>query len=580
MAAIPPVTAQDLRQRAEELFRSSENLIPASTSPEEMKQLFHELQVHQIELEMQNEELRRAQAELDASQARYFDLYDLAPACYVTITAKNIIQDVNLAAATMFGVVRSLLVNEGISRIMLRESQLTFSQHLRQCMETSTAQEWEMRLMRVGGELFWAHLQVTLGQNGEYWLIINDITERKRAEADLLQAKVAAESANIAKSQFLANMSHEIRTPMNSVLGMAQLLEMTELTAKQREYVELLRLSGKNLLSLLSDILDLSKIEAGKIIVEPAIFSLNQCMYDSILLQEAVAHKKGLKLQVEIAEKIPHLLVGDQLRIKQILLNLLGNAVKFTATGSITVSVHLLEKHDATVLIRIDVRDTGIGIAAESIEQIFKAFTQQDGSMTRNYGGTGLGLTISRSLAELMGGTITVESTQGVGSCFSVTLPFFVAKEIVTIQAATPQTATGWDGPALRVLYAEDDQISIKFGASLFEILGIDIVVVENGRECLTALEQGTFDLVLMDIQMPVMNGEETLKEIRRKEQSSGLRLPIIAVTAHSMRGDRERFLEEGFDGYVSKPLITRVLVAEMKRVMGLSGETMEKIPE
>jgi CheY-like chemotaxis protein len=247
--------------------------------------------------------------------------------------------------------------------------------------------------------------------------------------------------------------------------------------------------------------------------------------------------------------------------------------------GGITISTQLLERLDSSVLIQIAIRDTGIGIAPEALDNIFKPFTQEDGSTTRKYGGTGLGLTISRRLAELMGGNISVESLPDVGSCFTLTLPFSVGRENTSISQVVPQKETvGWDGPPLRILLVEDDPINITLGVSLLSKLGHDFIAVKNGRECIAALEHGTFDIVLMDIQMPVMNGEEALREIRRKEQGTSIHQPVIALTAYSMRGDKERFLEEGFDGYVSKPLTTRMLMSEMKRVSAVSGApTQEK---
>lgn len=341
------------------------------------------------------------------------------------------------------------------------------------------------------------------------------------------------------------------------------------MTEEQREFVDALKLSGKNLLSLINDILDLSKIEAGKTKIELVEFSLQHSINDIVMTQKSAIYEKGLSLEVDIAGDIPSVLKGDSFRVKQIILNLLGNAVKFTSHGGITISAQLLEQHYAVALVQISVADTGIGISADAIDEIFKPFVQEDSSTTRQFGGTGLGLAISRRLAELMGGSITVESVLGAGSCFTVTLPFTFPQASDIAEEVSCQSIVGWNGPPLKILLVEDNPINITLGVALLGKMGHEVVVVENGRECLAELEQGHFDLVLMDIQMPVMNGEDALREIRLKEVGGARYQPVIALTAHALRGDRERFIEEGFDGYVSKPLVVEELDNEIRLVTG-----------
>ena len=333
-----------------------------------------------------------------------------------------------------------------------------------------------------------------------------------------------------------------------------------------------LKLCGNNLLSLVNDILDLSKIEAGKISIEPQEFDLRRAIYEVYRLQKSAIFEKMLALNITVAEDMPNMIIGDQLRVKQIILNLLGNAAKFTKSGGISIAAQVYERHYDSCIIQISVTDTGIGISPEAFNNIFKPFVQEDGSTTRRFGGTGLGLTISRRLAEIMGGDISVESTQGVGSSFILKLPFTIPTTIQhtdEIKSQIPLLA--WDGPPLRILLVDDNHVNLKFASLLLGKHGHRVVTAENGRECLEALTQEEFDLVMMDVQMPVMTGEDALRAIRAKEEGAALHQKIIAVTAHALRNEKERFLGEGFDGYLSKPMVQKEMVYEMKRVMSLT---------
>jgi two-component system sensor histidine kinase/response regulator len=656
--------------------------------------------------------------ELEASERRYHQILESALDAFVGMDSSGLITDWNAQAEATFGWLRSEAMGQVLSQTIIPESYRDAHERgLRHFLTSGKGPVLNKRIEIPGlhrdGREFPVELTISaIGGGGthRFAAFVRDITERRRSEQELLAAKEAAEQSNQAKSEFLANMSHEIRTPMNGILGMTELVLDTALTVEQREHLGLVRLSAESLLLIINDILDFSKIEAGKMELALILFDLRESLGETMMALGFRAHQKGLELVYEVQPEVPEALLGDPGRIRQVLVNLIGNAIKFTEHGEIFVRVDEPSPGSATTALHFAVKDTGVGIPVEKQEKIFEAFSQADGSMTRKYGGTGLGLTISVRLVKMMGGRVWLESEPGQGSTFHFTVQLAVqdrasARPIplqpdqlrdlhalivddnftnrrvlhgmltrwgmrptsveggrAALQALEIAKSTGhpfplilldgqmpdMDGFALaeqiqknpgllavtimmltsaghlgdaarcralgisaylvkpirqtelldgicqvlnkvstaksmplvtrhtlrennhrsRVMLVEDNAVNQTLAVRLLEKRGYSVLVANNGAEAIKAFENNQFDVVLMDIQMPVMDGFEATAAIRAKEKLTGGHIPIIAMTAHALKGDQERCVAAGMDAYVSKPIRTSELFSTIESML------------
>jgi PAS domain S-box-containing protein len=581
-----PDDLTDLRRLAEASIRAGEALPEEPLSSADMKRLIHELRVHQIELEMQNEELRRTQNELEASRTRYFDLYDLAPVGHFTLSEHGIILEANLTAATLLGVARGNLLKQPLSHFTLSQDQDIYHKHRRQLFATHSPQVCELRMVREDSATFWVRLEATAPQDNEngtpvYRAVVSDITVQKRAEQSLKQqseslqqanqrlevASNKAEVASRSKSEFLANMSHEIRSPMTAILGFADILIEDNWGRSCVEHLQTIKRNGEHLMALINDILDLSKIEAGKCTIDPQKCSPSHIANEAITLMKVRADAKGLPLTLEVQGDLPERITTDPIRLRQILINLIGNSIKFTDVGGVRVVIRFDTNLDDESKLAFDVIDTGIGMSEEQMSLLFRPFSQVDGSASRRFGGTGLGLAISKRLAEMLGGDVVVRSSPGQGSTFSLSIATGNLDSVITDEpsnAATTREAVGnaQERLACRILLAEDGPDNQRLIAFLLRKAGAEVELAENGQIALnlalTARQAGTpFDMILMDMQMPVMDGYEATQSLR----SAGYKEPIIALTAHAMTEDRQRCMDAGCDDYITKPIDPKKLI-------------------
>ena len=680
----------ELRRRAEEqLGDETTTEQPLGTEGDPQK-LHHELQVHQVELEMQNAELRQARDQLEVALEQYTDLYDFAPVGYLTLDREGTISRVNFTAAGLVGLERSQLVGRRFGLFVVNEARPALAAFLGRVFASIAKETCEVALLKERNSPLLVKIEAVAAASGqecrialfditesvlsrkairdtkgtskeallkvgksvdlailkveeaaeialrkaegapgtqesidsarlmveeaaeEARLLVNKETEiarlklveiiskhqlgeeamgavfkkiKEAAEISQLKVEKAAEvasrvvlveatnhelrrqkdlgeAATRSKSQFLANMSHELRTPMTGVLGMLDLVLLGNLEAEQREFISAAHSSARSLVLILNDILDMTKIEMGKFSIVAKPFSVRKCVAGTFNILFPAAKSKGLDLNLTVSANVPETLVGDQVRLNQVLTNLASNAVKFTELGKVEIRVVAGGsapggKREVT----FTVTDTGIGIPADKRDLLFQAFSQVDQSHSRSYGGTGLGLVISKEIVESMGGTINYTSEEGKGSTFTCTIPFVEGEEERNAGFAPGKTVTTDDASRAeetnkaRLLVAEDDHTIRQVLGAMLQMSGYETDFAENGQLVVDMWENGKYDLILMDVQMPVMNGFEATAAIREKERTRGGHIPIVAMTAHALKKDEDKCLAAGMDAYISKPI-------------------------
>lgn len=545
------------------------------------KELSAERQETNRQLSDEIHERKQMERQMRLSESKLQSIFtSVLEAIVVTDDHGHMVQ-CNAATSRIFGYTVDELLGQKVDLLMSTQDQPTCADCMQEYLRTGEKDSLnEARVVqgqRKNGQLF--PLRLTIGEmqvDEEVYFVavMQDFTAIDNAQKQLIQAKEKAEEDSLLRGEFLANMSHEIRTPMNGIVGMTELAMATQDRDVQKEYLTLAKDSATHLLHIINQILDFSKIEAQALALEWVQVSPGQLVRDTARSLEQLARVKGIDLQVDIAAAVPEWVWLDPVRMRQVLTNLIGNAIKFTEVGAVTVAVQSQAGElDGEAVLRISVTDTGIGFDPSRTASLFSPFTQADGAVARSFGGTGLGLAITRRLVHLMGGDITASGQPDLGACFTVTLPVHTTRHEA---GAPPLENKGEILESLSPLYAkpvsvllvEDHDINRKLAEIMLQRMGYRYVSANDGAQALELLQKDRFDLVLMDVMMPVMDGITALKLLRESEAGLGRRTPVLMVTAHAMTGDRERFLGAGADGYVSKPMSQISLQKEIERVL------------
>jgi two-component system, sensor histidine kinase len=529
-------------------------------------------------------ERKRAEKKMSESRQKYQSLFMNLLDTFALLQIVNnehdetvdfVITEVNTAFESMFNLTREQAVGRLCSVLFPKFSRhfasLVRKKQISQLDRLRIEEYYSYELNR------WFTISGYEAKPGYYAVIVSEITERKQTEESYKRAKEAAEVASRTKSDFLANMSHEIRTPINGIVGMIDLTLLTELNEKQRDNLETAKTCVESLMRVINDILDFSKMEAGKLSIQPVVFDVRQWIEDTVKLRIPQAAAKRLELKYWLSSSVPQYLYGDPNRLQQVLNNLLDNAIKFTDWGEVSLSVHARQLKEKEIELQCSVADTGIGIESVDLNKLFQSFSQLDSSFTKRFTGTGLGLAISKQLVEMMGGKIEVKSQPGLGSAFSFTWICEKSEQAMYTTLRKSVKAPPSSSRVLRVLLAEDDLINQKVLTHMLRERGHHVDVAGNGVAALQMHAVSVYDVILMDIQMPEMDGLKATRLIRSKEALIGRHTPIIAITAFSLEGDRDKFLSKGMDEYISKPVRMEELYSLLDKVCeGSVGSTSD----
>jgi len=542
------------------LDRALKNSVKLKKNVRDHEKIVRELELHRVELDEQNRELQESHQLLEESRNRHIDLYDFSPVGYLTMDEKGVIRLANMTAASLLQVEASYLVGKPFSQWIYPDHRIDWGYHLQRCLEAEPTEKIITELSvqstqdrkQVSVQLHSVVMADLVTGKNTFRTAVIDFSDRKRAEE--------AEAASEAKSNFLANMSHEIRTPLGAILGFVELLAEPNIVNDQRElYLEVIRRNGVALQHLIDDILDLSKVEAGRLEIEKVEFSLPELLNELNSYFRVKAEEKGLNLNLIYDREGIENIVSDPTRLRQILLNIIGNAIKFTEYGSVTIAVRCIKADDLHQHLRIAVIDTGPGVSPSQRHRLFQNFTQADCSTTRKFGGTGLGLALSRHLARALGGDVILENSEGFGSnsgsTFWVDIKVGVPQPskavLFNARSADHERTVASPRTKMHVLVVEDSEDNQLLIRHLLAAKGMYVEFASNGVDGIRKALGSDFDVVLMDIQMPVLDGLSAARQLRR----SGYKKPIVALSAHAMKEDHSKSLAAGCDGHMTKPI-------------------------